>query len=70
MTDFDAIQMALQKESPLEGSVLTAWALVAEWMTPEGTRVLSRIRPEYVTQWLADGMYHHALNTDWEEEEL
>lgn len=65
--DFDDIQTAIQGESPQEGAVLTGWALVAEWMTPDGKRALSRMRPAYVTEWLADGMYHHALNTDWGE---
>lgn len=67
--DFEAITAAVQEQAPTEGAVLTGWALMCEWMTPDGQRVLSRIRPAYVTEWLADGMYHHALYTDWGDDD-
>lgn len=67
----DAIGAAIQAHAPerdeMDGAVLTGWALVAEWMSPDGDRWLSKMNPPHVTQWQADGMRHQALHGDWPE---
>lgn len=52
-----------------EGSVLTGWALVEEWMKPDGEKVLMRGWSVGMTSWGANGLWHEALfGTGWDDE--
>jgi hypothetical protein len=74
MPDLDAVGAALQQHAaPPEdvqgpGAVLTRWALVAEWMAPDGVRWLSRLSPSTTSSWEANGMWHEALYGDWSDD--
>lgn len=65
----EAVHEAIQKFSP-PGSILTGWALVAEWIDEEGNRIIGTCRSAETTPWTAKGMFHTVLfeNVDgWEE---
>lgn len=47
------------------GALLTGWALVAEWMDPEGERWLSKAHSPSTSHWAANGMHHEVLYGDW-----
>jgi hypothetical protein len=65
----DAIHEAIQEHAPAgQDALLTGWALVAEWIDPEGERWLSKAHASSTTSWGAKGMYHEALNGDWPAE--
>jgi hypothetical protein len=61
--DSEAIQAALQEGAgPDQGDcILTAWAVVAEWMHSDGTRTLTRMHAAGGTLWQAKGLWHEAL---------
>jgi hypothetical protein len=66
-----AIHEAIQANARLgrdDGAILTGWVLVAEWLTPDGDRWLSRGWAEGTTNWAAKGMHHEALHGDWPKE--
>lgn len=68
----DAIHDAIQANARMgqeDGAILTGWVLVAEWMTPDGDRWLSKGHAASVTAWSADGMYHEALYGKWPDGE-
>lgn len=64
----DAIHDAIQANARLgkeDGAILTGWALVTEWMDPQGGRWLSKGHSAGTTKWAANGMLHEALYGDW-----
>lgn len=64
----DAIHEAIQRHGRMgtdDGAVVTGWALVAAWMTPDGEQWLSKAHAAHTTSWAAKGMYHEALNGGW-----
>lgn len=48
-----------------EGALLTGWAIVTEWMAPDGERWLSKAHAASSAEWHAQGMHHAALYDDW-----
>jgi hypothetical protein len=68
----DAIHDALQSGSELakrDHAVLTGWVIVAEWMTPDGDRWLTKGYASNVTHWQASGMHYEAIHGDWPQDE-
>jgi hypothetical protein len=64
----EAIHDAIQEHGRMgvdDGAVLTGWTLVAEWMTPDGERWLSKAHGAHTTSWAAKGMMHEALFGQW-----
>jgi hypothetical protein len=65
----EAIQQAAVPNQ-IEGALLTGWVIVAEYISPDGKKWLSRMDSEDLTQWLRQGMLHDALYGDeWDPEE-
>ncbi len=61
------IGAALQQTPPPdmdEGSLVTGWVIVAEWMTPEGERRIEGLQAETTTGWLRQGLFYNALH-EW-----
>lgn len=52
------------------GSALIKYALVVDWLTPEGERILSRmggnLDGDSATGWDMAGLLHEALNGEWD----
>lgn len=64
----DAIHDAVQEHGRMgaeDGAVLTGWVFVAEWMTPDGERWLSKAHAPHTSSWTARGMHHEALFGEW-----
>jgi hypothetical protein len=55
------IDNAIQSET--DHKVLTGWALVSEWIAPDGTQQPSG--PEDLALWQESGYLHTALEPDW-----
>jgi len=68
----EAVHAAIQANPPPEfvqkGALLTQWALVAEWVTPDGQKWLSRLESEGLTGWHRKGMLFEVL-WNWGEAE-
>lgn len=64
----DALQQCADTADTADG-VLTAWVVVAEWMTPDGERWLTRLDSDAITAWQRDGMLDHGLRGDWDPED-
>lgn len=61
------IESALTEFGPIafnEGVIPTNWVSVIEWYREDGSRVLSVMRSENVTPWLAAGMISYASQVD------
>lgn len=61
------IESALTEFGPIafkEGVIPTNWVSVIEWYREDGSRVLSVMRSEDVTPWLASGMISFAQQVD------
>lgn len=68
----EAIADAIQRHGRMgreDGALLTGWALVCEWIAPDGERWLSKAHGEQTTSWTADGMHHEALFGRWPGED-
>jgi hypothetical protein len=52
-------------DAPTPTAMVSGFALVVEWVEPDGERKLSRLYPPHMTPWHADGMWHAALYNDW-----
>lgn len=66
----DAIHERLQETGPIgladgKATVLTGWALVAEWMDEDGGKWLGKCHSASLTTWTAAGFHHEALYGDW-----
>jgi hypothetical protein len=48
-----------------EGSVLTGWVVVQEWMDPAGEKTLTRAWDHTLAEWAAKGMMHEVLFGSW-----
>lgn len=53
-----------------EGSVLTGWVVVQEWMNPAGEKFLTRAWDHALPLWSAKGMMHEVLYGDWPADEV
>jgi hypothetical protein len=65
------IQAAAEKDPDLVGAVLIRWALVADWMHPDGERRVSQMYgPEDgCMPWERDGLLYHGLYGDFSADE-
>lgn len=66
----EAIHAAIQASGPefdTGHTVLTGWALVAEWMDEHGERWLSKVHSAGKAHWEANGMHHEVLYGNWPE---
>lgn len=66
--DRERIHAALEKceiTASTEG-LLVAWVVIAEWVTPDGERWLSRRTLDELSPWQRDGMLWHGLEGDWD----
>lgn len=72
----EAINRVMPGEEPdgddpevVPGSVLVKYTVVADWLTPEGERIISRfggnLDGEPATTWDMAGLLHEALNGRW-----
>lgn len=52
-----------------QGSVLTGWVVVQEWMNPAGERFLIRGWDHSMAVWTVKGMIHEVLYGDWPQDE-
>jgi hypothetical protein len=50
---------------PKAGLVLGGWVLMAEWVEPDGQRLLSRLVSDSSSAWQVKGYLHEGLYTDW-----
>lgn len=59
----ERIQRVLQEgvEPPVPGSLVTAWILGIEYMTPDGKKYVARLRGPAVSRWLAEGILRECL---------
>ena len=66
-----AVSDGVRADADLEGSVLIGFVIVAEAMSPDGTRWLTRMvgdgtgDPDRVTTWQIDGYLQAATSTAW-----
>lgn len=69
----EALHAVLQEQVTLglpEGSVLTAWVLVAELIGPDGERRLVKVTgPDGASPMLHEGLLHNGLYAGWEHDE-
>jgi len=68
----DAIQLSQESNGRLEASVLVGWVVVAEWVSPDGTRTLTRMSGTpggaVPPEWQTRGYLHEALFGKWNNE--
>jgi len=50
---------------PMEGDVLVAWVLMAEWREDDGQTKLTRLISADSSAWQAKGYLHEGLNSRW-----
>lgn len=70
----DAIHEALQAIGPVsmdeeKATVLTGWAIVAEWMDESGEKWLTKSHSASLATWTAAGFHHEALFGAWPDAE-
>lgn len=70
----DAIHERLQEVGVINGregkaAVLTAWAVVTEWMDEDGEKWLTKSHSASIPTWTAGGFHHEALYGDWPDAE-
>jgi hypothetical protein len=63
-TIFHAIS-ATARSSFDQDAVLIRWVVVADWMTVDNRRALTRIAPASSTWWEDHGLLNAALRGDW-----
>lgn len=65
-----SVHEAIQGAPDADGSILTRWVSVAEWMLPSGERTLSRIYTDGLDDWELRGLLHEGLREGiWTSEE-
>lgn len=69
----EAVHAAIQANPPADfvekGALLTQWVVVAEWVTSDGQKWLSRMESEGLTAWDRKGMLFEGLWSWGEAEE-
>jgi hypothetical protein len=73
--DNDRIHSAIQASDTLSddvsddlrGAVLVGWGCVAEWMSTDGERWLSKMAMDGCPTWQVKGYHHEVLYGDWPE---
>jgi hypothetical protein len=65
----DAIHACLQQQGVASrpGALLTGWAVVTQWVDPDGETWLARGHSATIPYWGAKGLWHEALYGDWPE---
>jgi hypothetical protein len=59
------VAAAVSEIPPLDGDVLVAWVLMAEWREADGQTKLTRLISANSSAWQAKGYLHEGLNTRW-----
>lgn len=68
LADQHSVQKEIQNTLAPDGGLCTAYLVIAEFMCPDGNKVLRSFAGEYVTEWLRTGMLLEAINDDsWEQ---
>jgi hypothetical protein len=53
---------------PKPALTLGGWVLMAEWIEPDGQRLLTRLVSDKSSAWQVKGFLHEGLYTDWPPE--
>ena len=61
----EKVAAAVSEVPPLDGDVLVAWVLMAEWREADGQTKLTRLISADSSAWQAKGYLHEGLNTRW-----
>jgi hypothetical protein len=59
------MRTCLGDNPPSPNAKLLGWAVIAEWETPQGGKLLSRMSSDDVSPWGFRGYLHEALHGDW-----
>ena len=59
------VAAAVSDIPPLDGDVLVAWVLMAEWREADGQTKLTRLISTDSSAWQAKGYLHEGLNSHW-----
>ena len=66
ITDEQArVAAAVSEIPPVNGDVLVAWVLMAEWREADGQTKLTRLISSDSSAWQAKGYLHEGLNSRW-----
>ena len=62
-----SLQEEIEKRSPFEsGAIAVRFVVVVDWAKSDGTRWVSRIGSNGLTEWEREGLLHHALHASWD----
>jgi len=61
----DRVAAAVSEVPPVNGDVLVAWVLMAEWREADGQTKLTRLISSDSSAWQAKGYLHEGLNSRW-----
>ena len=61
-----SLHRQIEAHAPLEGAIAVRFVIVVDWARADGTRWVSRIGSDGLTEWERDGLLHHALNGNWD----
>jgi hypothetical protein len=50
---------------PKAGLALGGWVLMAEWVEPDGQKLLTRLASGRTSAWQVKGLLHEGLYTEW-----
>lgn len=62
------IDAVLEEVGPIANAELTGWALVAEWVKPDGVKVLTRIGSPNLAVWELKGFFHAGIEGKWADD--
>lgn len=60
-----SLQKEIEQRAPIDGAIAVRFVVVVDWARSDGTRWVSRIGSEGLTEWEREGLLHHALHSDW-----
>ena len=63
------LQKEIQSRAPFDESIAVRFVVVVDWARSDGTRYVSRIGSDGLTEWERDGLLFHALHGDWSSSE-
>lgn len=61
----EKVAAAVTQIPPVQGDVLVAWVLMAEWREGDGQTKLTRLISSDSSAWQAKGYLHEGLNSRW-----
>jgi hypothetical protein len=64
------VQSTIDHNPPVPGARLVAWAMVAEWKSPDGEKLLTRIASAGTPIWGFRGYMHEGLYGVWASPDL